>query len=88
MPPGVSGGKSSNIDPGYTGDEYGQSIDSDRRFSNFILFSGALALAILFMESNVLHIKIEKEAKAKATHPAKNLTTYIGKADIGGSWFL
>jgi hypothetical protein len=42
---------------GYTSDEDGASFDSDRKFSNFILFTGALALGILFMVSNVLLLK-------------------------------
>jgi hypothetical protein len=51
-------------DSGYTTDEDGTSFESDKRFSNFILFTGAFALAILFMVSNVLHIKKERDAKS------------------------
>ena len=61
-PPSDKG--SAHTDGGYTTDEDGPSFDSDRRFSNFILFTGAFALAILFMVSNVLHIKKEREAKS------------------------
>ena len=92
LPPSGGGPKSDkgsgDADGGYTTDEDGHSFDSDRRFSNFILFTGAFALAILFMVSNVLHIKKEREAKANATQPAKQSTTYTGKADIGGPWLL
>lgn len=62
-PQGTPGQEGDQGAAGYTTDEDGANFDSDRRFSNFILFSGALALAILFMVSNVLHIKKEKEAK-------------------------
>jgi hypothetical protein len=66
MPPGPGGpgGKGPGSgDGGYTTDEEGASFDSDRRFSNFILFTGSFALVILFLESNVMHLKKEKEAK-------------------------
>jgi hypothetical protein len=34
-------------------DEDGDKFDSDRRFSNFVLFGGTLALGIIFMASSV-----------------------------------
>ena len=44
---------------------------------------------ILFMASNVLHLKKEREAKLTQSQPAqKTSTTYTGKADIGGPWLL
>jgi hypothetical protein len=49
---------------GYTTEEEGASFESDKKFSNFVLFTGAFALAILFMVSNVLHLKKEREAKS------------------------
>lgn len=76
---------------GYTTEEEGASFESDRKFSNFILFTGAFALVILFMVSNVIHLKKEREAKTSgaATAPqSKQQTTYTGKADIGGPWLL
>lgn len=33
------------------------SFDSDRRFSNFVLFGGTLVLAALLMASNVMSVK-------------------------------
>ena len=55
---------------GYTTEEEGASFESDRKFSNFILFSGAFALAVLFMVSNVMHLKKERDAKSQAAQPA------------------
>lgn len=57
MPGGPKGGGGNNDQGGYTTDEDGASFDSDRRFSNFILFSGTFALAIIFLASNVMHLK-------------------------------
>jgi len=62
MPPPGGKGPGSG-DGGYTTDEEGASFDSDRRFSNFILFTGSFALIMLFLASNVMHLKKEKEAK-------------------------
>lgn len=72
LPPGKggpsdnTGGARKDSGAGYTTDEDGSSFESDKRFSNFILFAGALALAIIFMASNVMHLKKEREAKLKA----------------------
>ena len=68
------GGPKTNIDAGggYTTDEDGASFDSDRRFSNFILFTGAFALAILFMASSVMHLKKEKDAKQNQAQNANS----------------
>lgn len=71
MPPGMGGPGSggpggpnkNDSSGGYTTDEDGTNFESDRRFSNFILFTGAFALVILFMASNVMHMKKEREAK-------------------------
>jgi hypothetical protein len=65
-PPRGGPGPKSEGDAGYTTEEEGASFESDRKFSNFILFSGAIALGILFMVSNVLHLKKEKEGKQQA----------------------
>ena len=67
---GMGGGPGPQGDPdrgGYTTEEEGATFESDKKFSNFILFTGAFALAILFMVSNVLHLKKERDAKAQAT---------------------
>jgi len=45
------------VNDGYVSDEEGQSFDSDRRFSNFVLFGGVLALGAALMASNVRHMK-------------------------------
>lgn len=89
-PPGGPGQKGGDGDrEGYTTEEEGASFESDKKFSNFILFTGAFALAILFMVSNVLHLKKEREAKSQAAQGgSKQQTTYTGKADIGGPWLL
>lgn len=51
------GGKGGGDDDGYVSDEDGKEHDSDRRFSNFILFSGCLALGGILMASNVMQLK-------------------------------
>lgn len=73
-PPKQGGGQFRNEQDtgGYTTEEEGASFESDKKFSNFILFTGAFTLAILFMVSNVMHLKKEREAKAKATQPQKS----------------
>lgn len=47
------GGGQDDITDKYVSDEEKDDFDSDRRFSNFILFAGTLALAALLMFSNV-----------------------------------
>jgi len=42
---------------GYVSDDDDQQFESDRRFSNFILFTGAFALGVLFMASNVMQMR-------------------------------
>jgi hypothetical protein len=42
-------------------DEGDDKFDSDRRFSNYILFAGGLSLFLIFMASNVM--KTTKSAK-------------------------
>jgi cytochrome oxidase Cu insertion factor (SCO1/SenC/PrrC family) len=39
----------------YQSDDENQEFDSDRRFSNFMLFSGTIALACAMMASSVMH---------------------------------
>lgn len=70
--------------PGYFSDEDTSSFQSDRKFSNFILFTGALALFIIYMYSNVMDVKRKREQKTQNVGKAK----YTGKADIGGPWVL
>ena len=50
------GGNQNDPNDGYVSDEEGQSFDSDRRFSNFVLFGGVLALGAALMASNVRHM--------------------------------
>jgi cytochrome oxidase Cu insertion factor (SCO1/SenC/PrrC family) len=59
------------------------------------LFAGSFALIVLFMASNVIHLKKERDAKSQASaatnssgNQQKQKTTYTGKADIGGPWVL
>lgn len=44
-------------DTGYVSDEDGKEHESDRRFSNFILFAGCLGLGGILMASNVMQLK-------------------------------
>ena len=44
-------------DDKYVSDEEGAEFDSDRRFSNYVLFAGALALGAVLMVSNVNQLK-------------------------------
>lgn len=69
---------------GYYSDEDSTSFQSDRKFSNFILFTGAFALLLIYMYSNVQSIKRKREQKIQNVGKAK----YTGKANIGGPWML
>jgi protein SCO1/2 len=60
---GGSGKPSGPDQGGYTTEEEGASFESDRKFSNYILFAGSFALAVLFMAANVMHLKRERDAK-------------------------
>jgi len=63
---GGSGGDNDNDDDrsGYVSDEDGREFDSDRRFSNFVLFSGCLALMGILMAANVMQMKRQKDREA------------------------
>ena len=69
-------------------DEDGNNFDSDRRFSNFILFAGILSLGALLMASNVQQMKRQRDREANEKQQLATSTTYTGKADIGGPWML
>jgi protein SCO1/2 len=69
---------------GYYSDEDSTSFTSDRKFSNFILFTGAFALLLIYLYSNVQSIKRKREQKIQNVGKAK----YTGKANIGGPWLL
>ena len=43
-----------NDDGKFQSDDEGQDFESDRRFSNFVLFAGSLTLGCLLMASNVM----------------------------------
>ena len=73
---------------GYSTDEDGKQFESDRRFSNFMIFLGSFSMVVIFGISNVLMLKRQKENKAKQLEPQKSTTKYTGKADIGGNWLL
>lgn len=70
------------------GEEGKKEFESDKRFSNFVLFGGALAMVILLMASNVQQSKRERERQQKLETGQRSTTTYTGKADIGGPWKL
>lgn len=69
---------------GYYSDEDSTSFQSDRKFSNFVLFTGALVLIVIYIYSNVMSIKKKREQKIQNVGKA----SYTGKADIGGPWLL
>lgn len=70
--------------PGYFSDEDAASFQSDRKFSNFILFTGAFALFVIYMYSSVMDVKRKREKKTQNVGKSK----YVGKAQIGGPWLL
>ena len=41
----------------YKSDDETKEFESDKRFSNFVLFAGTIALGCIFMASNVLHTR-------------------------------
>lgn len=86
-PPGGAGGPPGGND-GYETEEDGKTFESDRRFSNFIMFLGSFSMIIIFAISNVVHLKRQKENEKKSIEPTKSTTKYTGKADIGGNWLL
>jgi hypothetical protein len=49
-----------------SGEEGKKEFESDKRFSNFVLFGGALAMVTLLMASNVQQAKREREKKAQS----------------------
>ena len=60
-PPGGGGGGDQD---GYVSDEESGDFDSDRRFSNFVLFAGILSLAGILAASNVMQVKRQKDREA------------------------
>ena len=50
-------GPNSDVDDKYVSDEEGADFESDRRFSNFVLFAGALTLGAILMVSNVTQMQ-------------------------------
>ena len=55
MPPGGNRGGPSN--EGYSTDEEGKEFESDRRFSNYIMFIGSFTMVCIFMIANVVQLK-------------------------------
>ena len=53
-PGGQPGGQPGGDEDGYGSDGEKKEFESDRRFSHFVLFVGALALGGAFMYSNVM----------------------------------
>jgi protein SCO1 len=94
MPPsggggaGGPGGPEGGPDGGYSTDEEGKEFESDRRFSNYIMFIGSFTMMVIFMMANVVQLKRQKEEKKKSLEPTSSTTKYTGKADIGGNWLL
>jgi len=48
------GGQSGGNNDGYISDEEGGNFESDKKFNNYILFGGAMALAMCLLASNVM----------------------------------
>ena len=46
---------------GYSTDEDGKNFESDRRFSNYIMFLGSFSMVVIFMVANVIQLKKQKE---------------------------
>ena len=69
---------------GYYSDEDNASFQSDRKFSNFILFTGAFALLVIYVYSQIMSVKKKREQKIQNVGKAR----YTGKAEIGGPWLL
>lgn len=71
-------------DTNFYDEEDQSSFESDRKFSNFILFTGSFALILIYMYSNLKTVKKKRDEKDQNISKAK----YTGKADIGGPWTL
>ena len=54
--PPFQGGNNDQAD-GYSTDEDGKNFESDRRFSNYIMFLGAFSMVTIFMIANVVQLK-------------------------------
>lgn len=80
----IKGGDKKVSETDYFSDEDNTSFQSDRKFSNFVLFTGAFALFVLYMYSNVMGVVKKREQKIQNVGKA----SYTGKADIGGDWLL
>ena len=52
-------------DDKYVSEDERDEFESDRRFSNFVLFSGTLALGVLFMMSSVMANKRKKSVQER-----------------------
>ena len=86
-PPGGDGEKDEGMY--VSDDESADKFDSDRRFSNFVLFAGSLSLFMIFMASSVKQSQKSKKTDVeKQKELANKGTTYSGKANIGGPWLL
>ena len=55
-PPG-GGPEQGGGDDGYTTEEDGATFESDRRFSNFVMFLGSFIMVVIFAASNVVSLK-------------------------------
>lgn len=75
---------------GYSSDEEGKKVfESDRRFSNYMMFIGSFSMILIFMMANAMQLKKkEDQKKQKVAEATTSTTKYVGKADIGGNWLL
>jgi len=46
---------------GYSTEEDSKDFQSDRKFSNVVMFISTFAMAVIFMASNVIHLKKQQE---------------------------
>lgn len=54
---GPGGPEQGGGDDGYTTEEDGATFESDRRFSNFVMFLGSFIMVVIFAASNVVSLK-------------------------------
>jgi hypothetical protein len=54
---------------GYSTEEDNKEFESDRRFSNTLMFVGAFSMILVFLASNVVHLKKQREREAKKLEP-------------------
>jgi len=59
MPPsgGGGGGNPNNNDDGFSTDEEGRDFESERRFSNYMMFLGTFSMVVIFAFANIVQLR-------------------------------